>query len=108
FTQQFDCFFLIAVSLGQRLFAVHHAAASDFTQCFYVLSCKCHVTFLQTEISMCSISLKKAPTEIPAGHSRQESPSEPFPFPGPTFGIIQQLLLPLRHPQRSERPVCLR
>src|SRR5699024_6662968 len=35
FTQQFDCLVLIAVSLGQCFFALHHAAAGDFTQCFY-------------------------------------------------------------------------
>ena len=50
FAQQLDCFFLVAVGFGQCFFAVHHAAAGDFTQCFYVLSGECHIKFLQTEM----------------------------------------------------------
>ena len=42
-TQNLNCFLHIAVGFGQRLFAVHHAAAGSLAQGLYVFRCKSHV-----------------------------------------------------------------
>ena len=46
FAQPFDSLVHIAVGLGQRLLAVHHADIGHFTQFFHISSSKCHCKFL--------------------------------------------------------------
>ena len=40
-SQKVDSLVHVAVSLSERLFAVHHAAACFFSECLYIMSCKC-------------------------------------------------------------------
>src|SRR5699024_5789164 len=46
-TQQLDRLVKVAVRLGQRLLAVHHAYVGHFTELLYVSSSKSHFLFLQ-------------------------------------------------------------
>ena len=46
FSQKLNGLVHVAVSLSQRLFAVHHTAVCHLSQLFYVLCCKCHDTSL--------------------------------------------------------------